>query len=319
VTRREIVLRERIAGFDEDTQSVWGLWYDLRHLARLRIEASDTAEALELLFRADKIRDVENARAPKKKSVFSRAARVDDWARYRADLDLASDLIRSGAVDAGARLFVHTAEGRAWEEPVADAFGYLLALVEYLKDKVHFATSTPGDYAEAEIAARAALAFAEERHPSPHMDRLHALSTLYYSLVIQRKLQALLPLRERIVVESEAVYGPDTMPVANALESLAYWCQELGEHKRAADLRRRVLRIQERVHGRESWQASTAHSRLSYALDRSGLIDEAIVEAERAYEIFESKKLEHKYLGDDEIERHFRRHLDDLRARKVAS
>src|SRR5438034_2276221 len=247
---KDLVLRERIAAFDDDTQSVWGLWYDLRHLARLRIDANDTAEALELLFRADKIRHAENALAPEKKSALSRSARVKSWARYEADLELASDLIRTGDIDAGARLFVQTAEGRAWEEPIADAFGHLLALVNFLR-------STPEGYLEAEIAAQAALAFAEARHPPPHVDRLHALSSLLYTLRLRRRKETeILPLRERLVTESEAVYGPHAPPVAAALSSLASSCHETGEYERAVDLRRRVLAIEERIHGPTSWRVT---------------------------------------------------------------
>ena len=306
ITRRpesERMLRARIDAFDGETQSAWSLWYDLRHLALVRVYANDTSEATQLLILAGKVKDTEDLRAPARKCSLDRTANTTTWARYAAELELASDRLRAGAAEDSGRIFVDIARARAWEEPPADVLAYLLSLVRFLNRK-------SATYGDAEVAARAAVAFAEARHTSPHPEVLAAVYELNTCLIYQRRRSEVTALEERRVALHEAIYG-QTLLLAEALFSLAYrYGDDGGQWERALDATRRGFALIERLAGPDSLRAAWRRATLAAALSRCGRIDEAIVEAERAYR----RLARDDSSGEGKMARNVARQLEELRA-----
>lgn len=216
----------------------------------------------------------QNAQEPGSAVRIERDAGAENWDRYENILSPALVAFQSGHVDDAARAFIHVASIRAHDEPVVDVLGHLLSLVRYLRN-----TSRR---AEAELAAREALALADAGSNGPDPDVLYAARRLQG---VVNPYQAV-EVGERILALCAALSGVPSLAfgveLLNFSTRLAFARKPHNEV--AATIRWSIAVLEQCVHG-DSTPAGAAHMRLSRVLYEKDL-DEALLEAERSIDAF---------------------------------
>ncbi len=144
-----------------------------------------------------------------------------------------------------------------------------------------------GEFGEAVVAARRALAITEREHGALDKSAITLKHNLAYFLRDNGELEQARVLLEEIVELRVRELGPENPDTLTALSSLAHVWHAMGEHEEAADSYGRILSAREAMFGADALQSAQSRNDLATQFILLERFEEAIPMLRQALRTFE--------------------------------